>query len=57
MSRDNAYYQFYKDAPSKLEGEGGGEPSLENNPLTVRDVSNGNPALRREKWKAMSFEQ
>lgn len=42
---------------SKLGGEGGGEPSLENNPLTVRDVSNGNPALRREKWKAMSFEQ
>ena len=42
---------------SKLEVEGGGEPSLENNPLTVRDVSNGNPALRREKRKAMSFEQ
>ena len=42
---------------SKLEVEGGGELSLENNPLTVRDVSNGNPALRREKWKAMSFEQ
>ena len=41
---------------SKLGGEGGGEPSLENNPLTVRDVSNGNPALRREKWKAMSFD-
>ena len=34
---------------SKLGGEGGGEPSLENNPLTVRDVSNGNPALRRER--------
>ena len=34
---------------SKLEVEGGGELSLENNPLTVRDVSNGNPALRRDR--------
>ena len=42
---------------SKLEVEGGGELSLENNPLTVRDVSNGNPALRRGKRKVMSFEQ